>query len=1516
MKKKGIIITIIAIFTLIIGSLSLTLNFNKVKSEANDSWSNYSVVKKADGSVYGVGLNDATEHTLTLNIPSSKPFITADYVKNTLGDSETEFTAAWALVSFDFDETFELSEYDTLLIQLDRRMTSSNTGPRLFVEATDGTIYGVNSGSVRNDVYVKNDGSTTTWKNESGVRYTFQSKMSGTLNIPLSKLIKRVTGTNENGSSTEICRFLYGMDTSGSFKWYGDRATGFGTFAVADTKVADDVRVKKLLSVQDLTYSVDPEDENADINLANMKLGKKVYAKHTITGSWALDATPNYVDVINGVWVAERAPYILNIKAVATDGATLKKSFQVTKLEDNKYGYEVTPEAIEGYTYVSASAELTGTIDSETEIVLTYKPTNPSVTVKYVNEKGEEIKKATTTLTTKNEGEKYDYTITPEVIDGYRYLSSSQSLTGEITEDTVVTLKYEAKYYVSYKNGEFAGIYLTASTSNTFAFSMPVSDSEHPYLTADTLEDLEYKPQWAMITFLFDETFSLNDFDTLLIQIDRSMTNQNTGPSLLLESTNGTIYSINAKSNHNDVLVRDNGAYGSFNDASGGFRYTFQNSMNGTLNIPLDRIVKRIQGTADTGDDVTIKKLYYAMDTSGTYKWWGNRPTGFGTIACASTKGNEVVVKELLDVKNITSTDDAEDTTHGINLANLKNGTKVFTEHTIYSNWVLDGCPTYIDKVNSQWVVSRVPNKVTVNCVDSNGNLIFKGYSNLTKEDETYKYNVVAPTLEGYNYVSSDKELSGTADSEFAITLTYSQEPSVLVSYVDENGNNIAGLNYPSVIIATKDPETSKYTYSLTTPEFTGYYFVEATGELSGEITENKTVEFKYHSLPTVKVRCFDEFGERIAIVFLYATKSETGFTYNITAPKLEGRVYRTSNKPLTGEYSEGLEIDITYSSTFITINFVDEEGKELAEKEVLFPTVNPEDSTKFDYVVTPVEVNGYHVLSSSMPLEGQITENTTITVTYRKLPKVNVEFVDENNKELRTTAEFTTTYNSETSKYEYSIDTNLYSIFGYQFKESEGSLNGSVEFGGDVTTIKLIYKTSDSLYNDFEVITQLDEEDNPEFAGIWLKKSYAGGLNINVNNFDGSLGYGLTTVEFGRGISPEDSTGLLVQIARTDESVGGLQLRMYLEDTEGNLYRLFTRTNDRAGTITSTVIITKDGDYDEVNNEDVNWRHWVTAGQNGTMYIPWSVISDVFTNTAIPAGTIFTKLHFGRETRYNTTVNKPLALCTIAAVKVNDDLSAQVEIIRDLTTLNYTVDEADTNADVNLADMTKGKVVYMTRWLNGTHYEQNNDLDKVLALFDFSRVAPTVTVKYVDESGVSIRTPGMAETQYGLNGSTYTVEIPNIPGYEFVSSSQELTGTVMYDTEIVLTLRLVTYNITLKFVDESGKVIKEQQVVQGKFGEYVELELPTIEGYTYKEASSGTKFTITSDKEITLTYTDNSKQEEPGNTTQTPGGTETPTETGKTKKGCKSSIASLVAMFPVIAAGVVYISIKKRKEF
>ncbi|RDF94966.1 hypothetical protein DQM19_15325, partial [Lactiplantibacillus plantarum] len=143
---------------------------------------------------------------------------------------------------------------------------------------------------------------------------------------------------------------------------------------------------------------------DGDVQSGNVAAGTLVAGANTVTFVYApvveqSDVTVNYVD---------------------ESGNTIKAA--TTQTLDNGSTYKVETPTIDGYTYKSADAALTGTVDGNKTITLTYtKNATPveqsTVTVNYVDADGNTIKAATTQ--TLDNGSTYK--VETPTIDGYTY---------------------------------------------------------------------------------------------------------------------------------------------------------------------------------------------------------------------------------------------------------------------------------------------------------------------------------------------------------------------------------------------------------------------------------------------------------------------------------------------------------------------------------------------------------------------------------------------------------------------------------------------------------------------------------------------------------------------------------------------------------------------------------------------------------------------------------------------------------------------------------------------------------------------------------------------------------------------------------------------------------------------------------------------------------------------------------------------------------------------------------------
>ena len=177
------------------------------------------------------------------------------------------------------------------------------------------------------------------------------------------------------------------------------------------------------------TYTIDqPTIDGYTYKSASDSLTGTYDGNKTITLTYAKNAAP-----------VEQSTITVNY--VDADGKTIKTA--TTQTLDNGSTYKVETPTIDGYTYKSADGALTGTVDGNKTITLTYtKDATPveqsTITVNYVDAEGKTIKTATTQ--TLDNGS--TYTVETPTIDGYTYKSADGALTGTVDGNKTITLTY------------------------------------------------------------------------------------------------------------------------------------------------------------------------------------------------------------------------------------------------------------------------------------------------------------------------------------------------------------------------------------------------------------------------------------------------------------------------------------------------------------------------------------------------------------------------------------------------------------------------------------------------------------------------------------------------------------------------------------------------------------------------------------------------------------------------------------------------------------------------------------------------------------------------------------------------------------------------------------------------------------------------------------------------------------------------------------------------------------------
>ena len=184
-------------------------------------------------------------------------------------------------------------------------------------------------------------------------------------------------------------------------------------------------------------------------------------------------------------------------------------------------------------------------------------------------------------------------------------------------------------------------------------------------------------------------------------------------------------------------------------------------------------------------------------------------------------------------------------------------------------------------------------------------------------------------------------------------------------------------------------------------------------------------------------------------------------------------------------------------------------------------------------------------------------------------------------------------------------------------------------------------------------------------------------------------------------------------------------------------------------------------------------------------------------------------------------------------------------------------------NSQVTAALEKLSKKGYSIKTVQGnTNWIVGDQLNTVT--FVLEKIKHKVTVEAKDEDGQPIAdVPVTAPT--GVPGSDWTIDVPVVPGYDFVSAEQDdqvltiengqLTGKFGdQDVNIVLNYRKKTGKVTVHYVGMDNKPLRPSQTLEGKFGTNYTVAPETIEGW-HLTAVEGDKDGQYGDDEQVVTF-------------------------------------------------------------
>ncbi|EGL8563149.1 LPXTG cell wall anchor domain-containing protein [Listeria monocytogenes] len=272
---------------------------------------------------------------------------------------------------------------------------------------------------------------------------------------------------------------------------------------------------------------------------------------------------------------------------------------------------------------------------------------------------------------------------------------------------------------------------------------------------------------------------------------------------------------------------------------------------------------------------------------------------------------------------------------------------------------------------------------VTVNYIDTDGKTIAPTETLSGNVGENY--TTTAKTNDGYSLTTTPANANGTfSTNPQTVTYTYTKDPiaqPVTVNYIDTDGKTIA----PSETLTGNISEN----YTTTAKTIDGYSLTTTPANAKGTFsTEPQIINYIYaknaETAQPITVNYRNSTGQKIAksevltgnIGESYSTQPKTiaGYTLTTIPPNAKG-TFTTNAQTVTYMYTP-----IAISALPVTVNYLDENGKEIADSVVLNGRVGEA------YNTLAKEIDGYTLIKTPTNANGVFSaEAQSIDYIYRK---------------------------------------------------------------------------------------------------------------------------------------------------------------------------------------------------------------------------------------------------------------------------------------------------------------------------------------------------------------------------------------------------------------------------------------------------------------------------------------------------------------------------------------------------
>lgn len=341
--------------------------------------------------------------------------------------------------------------------------------------------------------------------------------------------------------------------------------------------------------------------------------------------------------------------------------------------------------------------------------------------------------------------------------------------------------------------------------------------------------------------------------------------------------------------------------------------------------------------------------------------------------------------------------------------------------------------------LNANIVTTKIGYQVIVNHVDEKGKKLAE--SETIKGYEKDTYTTKAKNISGYELTKIPTNSTGSMTQDI-ITVNYVyrlKDATVLIQYVDEKGKKLA------------DKETIKGKvfdqYHTQAKTIYGYELIKIPENHEGNMKEEPiTVTYTYRlKNAMVTAQYVDKEGKTLAdkemftgkVWDAYQTKAKEIYGYELIKMP-ENHAGTMKEEPIMVTYCYQLK------DTSVIAQYIDEKGKELAEKDTIKGKV-------FDaYQFKAKDIYGYELVQTTENHTGNMTEEQiTVTFVYRlKETTVMVQYVDEQGNEI---------LERETMKGKVfdAYQTKAKEIKGYALMETPSNATGKME----ENEIRVVYR-------------------------------------------------------------------------------------------------------------------------------------------------------------------------------------------------------------------------------------------------------------------------------------------------------------------------------------------------------------------------------------------------------------------------------------------------------------------------